>query len=370
MNKINRSAEQSHNYGIDLLRIVAMWMICSLHVLNRGGVYGSASSSVFSWLQPLQIVVMCGVNMYAQISGYVTVYGRFRPSRVLTLWLQVLFWNLVIAAFGELMQPHIMDEFWLRYCFPLTQKCFWYFTAYVGVYAFSPLINRGILALRSRQCRALFWAMFLLFSLGTNLGYANQGDPWGIGAGYNVLWLLALYVMGACVRHGRLGNRLAWWQLLLIAALCVTGLSLMMNLLPKGNDAGLLVKNLRKHFYDYHSPWLAIFSVCMLLLFSKLRIGEGLAKQVRFFAPLSFGVYIIHVHHVNWVWIENLYKPLAKLAPPLALLSVLAAALGLFLVCALLDRLRAELFRMLRVRSLCEKLEQGFLARLNRPEKE
>ncbi len=370
MNNSIQKAERGRNYGIDLLRIVAMWMIACLHVLNRGGVYSAAAPDVYVWLRPLQIVVLCGVNIYALISGYVTVYGRFRPSRVMTLWLQVLFWNLVIAAFGELMQPHIMDDFWLRYCFPLTQKCFWYFTAYVGVYAFSPLINRGILALNTRQCRALFWAMLLLFSLGTNLGYANQGDPWGIVAGYNVLWLLVLYVMGACIRHGGLGKGLAGWQLLLIAVLCVTALSLMIDLLPAGSDASPIVKNLRKHFYDYHSPWLAGFSVCMLLLFSRLRAGERLAGLIRFFAPLSFGVYIIHVHHVNWVWIDKLFKPLAKLAPPLALLSVIAAGLGLFLACALLDRLRAELFRLLRVRTLCEGLEQRFLARLSGPKKE
>lgn len=34
---------ERHNYGIDLLRMLAMWMVIILHILNKGGVLSAAA---------------------------------------------------------------------------------------------------------------------------------------------------------------------------------------------------------------------------------------------------------------------------------------------------------------------------------------
>lgn len=360
-------SDSGRNLGVDLLRCAAMWMICCLHIVNRGGVSGAVTGAAGSLLWPLRIFVNCGVNVYALISGYVTLTGRFRPARVVELWLQVFFWNLVIAAAGELIQPHIMDDFWVRYLFPLTQKCFWYFTAYVGVYAFSPLINRGILALNPRQCRALIWLMLALFSLGSTLGYANQGDPWSIGAGYSVLWLLALYVVGACVRQSGFGQGISRRKLLLLMVLLTAVGSLYREFLIGMQDPNPFWKQQQDLLLHYTNPILALLSLCMLVLFARVPVGNAAAKAVRQLSPLTFGVYIIHVHHVNWTWMEKAYVPLGRLAPPLVVPAVLAAGLGLFLVCAGLDWLRSRLFRLLGLRTALDNLETGLLEPLRNP---
>ena len=358
---------QTHNLGIDLLRCAAMWMIACLHIINRGGVYTASlgNGGASEWLWPLRVVVACGVNIYALISGYVTVYGRFRPARVVELWLQVFFWNMVIAAFGELVQPHIMDDFWIRYIFPLTQKCFWYFTAYVGVYAFSPLINRGIKALNPKQCAALIWVMLLLFSLGSAAGYSNQGDPWSIGAGYSVLWLLVLYVVGACVRHSGFLQKTAWWKLLLTAVLCVVLVCVYRQVILAHDTKDSFWKDQNSQLLYYTSPALAVFSLCMLILFSRIRVSGPAAAVVKLLAPLTFGVYIIHVHHVFWTWMENAFQPFGKLPVPLVIPAVLAGGLALFMACCALDWLRSRLFRLLHVREKLDRLEMRLTERLN-----
>ena len=364
LNGSGRSGNGGRNLGVDLLRCIAMWMIACLHVLNRGGVVTAVAAEDGVWIWPLQFAVSCGVNIYALISGYVTVYGRFRPARVAELWLQVFFWNLVIAGVGEFIQPHIMDGFWIRYLFPLTQKCFWYFTAYVGVYAFTPLINRGVQALNPKQCRALIWLMLALFSLGSAAGYSNQGDPWSIGGGYSVLWLLALYVTGACVRHSGFGQKAAWWKLALAAAACVLLSPLWRETVTAIPEPPPFWKNQRDQLLSYTNPMLAAFSLLMLLIFSRIRLSSAAAACVKLLSPLTFGVYVIHVHHVNWTWIETLYKPLGKLPVPLVIPAVLAAGLGLFLACAALDWLRSLLFRLLRIRPRLDRLETWILGRL------
>lgn len=370
MNAIDPSNRKERNVGVDLLRCAAMWMIACLHVLNRGGVIAASGGSGYTWLTTLNCFVSCGVNVYALISGYVMIESRFHPARVVGLWLQVLFWNLVIALFGECIQPHIMDEFWIRYLFPLTQKCFWYFTAYAGVYAFSPLINRGLKTLCPAQCRAVIRVMLLLFSLGSFFGYLNQGDPWGIGAGYSVLWLLALYVIGACIRRSGFGEKTASWKLLLLILLLIALTAWLRCSIRTGNDADPYLKKLRGELLYYVSPSVAGVSVCLLLLFSRLRMSGTAAKLIAFFSPLSFGVYIIHVHHVNWTWLEGRFRSLGSLSPPLSVLSVVGTGLGIFLVCALLDWPRSLLFRRLRVNARLDRLEARVLKRLQSDPKE
>ena len=352
------------NYGIDLLRIVAMWMICCQHIINRGGVYAAVGEQR-QLLYPLWVLSTAGVNLYALISGYVGVNGRFHPARVAELWLQVFVLDLVLSTAGSLYNPAWMDaDMWRRNLMPLTQKAYWYFTAYVGVYAFTPLINRGVQALNPKQCRALIWLMLALFSLGSAAGYSNQGDPWSIGGGYSVLWLLALYVTGACVRHSGFGQKAAWWKLALAAAACVLLSTLWREIVTAIPEPSPFWKNQRDPLLSYTNPMLAAFSLLMLLIFSRIRLGGAAAACVKLLSPLTFGVYVIHVHHVNWTWIETLYKPLGKLPVPLVIPAVLAAGLGLFLACAALDWLRSLLFRLLRIRPRLDRLETRILGRL------
>lgn len=65
---------KSRNYGIDLLRIVSMFMICILHVIGVWGGEASATLSLnynIAWL--IECACDCAVNAFALISGYVGI---------------------------------------------------------------------------------------------------------------------------------------------------------------------------------------------------------------------------------------------------------------------------------------------------------
>ena len=360
----------SRNTGVDALRCVAMLLIVCLHVMNRGGAIPAAGTAAAVLLYPLRVLASAAVNIYALISGYVMLRGRFRPARVFTLWLQVWVLNVVIGLIGDCIDPNAMDTaFWIRYLFPFTQKAYWYFTAYVGVYAFSPLINRGIRMLNRVQTVVMLWMMLLLFSFCTFFGYINQGDPYYIGGGYSVLWLLALYVVGACVRQADFLGKTPAWRLLLalvLALLALTGLYRLVHL----PDAPEFLQDLNSRLLDYTSPLITAVSLLMLLLFSRLRVQGWAWRVIAIFSPLTFGVYIIHVHHVIWIPLQNAFRFLRDLPAAVLPLGVIVCALGVFLACAMIDALRDLLFRLLRVDRGAEKLEAAVRRRLARIIKE
>ena len=68
------------NYGLDALRMLAMFMIVILHILNQGGILNASgrftSQYEEGWL--LQIASICAVDVYALSSGYVWVNAKYR----------------------------------------------------------------------------------------------------------------------------------------------------------------------------------------------------------------------------------------------------------------------------------------------------
>lgn len=83
----------SRNYGIDLLRMLSMYMVCTLHTLGQGGILEATSehSSQYCLAWLLEIAAYCAVDCFALISGYVGATARFRPINLLRLWLQAAF---------------------------------------------------------------------------------------------------------------------------------------------------------------------------------------------------------------------------------------------------------------------------------------
>ncbi|MBQ6946801.1 MAG: acyltransferase, partial [Clostridia bacterium] len=79
------------NEGIDLLRIISMFMVVLLHVLGVGGLLKAANDAPIGYeaLRVLQIGATCAVNCYGLISGYVGYKGKFKLSSIALMWLQV-----------------------------------------------------------------------------------------------------------------------------------------------------------------------------------------------------------------------------------------------------------------------------------------
>lgn len=73
---------EQRNRGVDLLRMVAMWMVVILHILNKGGALGASAplSAGRETALLLDMAAYCAVDCYGMISGYVGAGHRFRYS--------------------------------------------------------------------------------------------------------------------------------------------------------------------------------------------------------------------------------------------------------------------------------------------------
>ena len=91
---------QKRNANIELLRIVAMLMILTLHFNHFSGadlVLGESASSVQIFATILEAIAITGVNVYVLISGYFLSASNVKLSKMLQLIMQVYFYTFLIS---------------------------------------------------------------------------------------------------------------------------------------------------------------------------------------------------------------------------------------------------------------------------------
>lgn len=339
--------------GIDLLKVLAMGLIVLHHLLLHGGltsVFPAFSASGLT-IQLFNAATRCAVNVYALISGYVMVHSRFRPSRLIGLWLQVVFYGIIAAVCLPLIgvQTHFAHVF--SAVTPLSHDYYWYFTCYFVVFCLSPFLNRLMHTLTKRQTGLMLMILTALFSLLPTLMLA---DRFQLNGGYHPVWLMILYLFGGAMRmHGipRLGNR---------GKLCAVIAGSI--LLSWGSRLAVLSTNAKwpeEWLLQYTSPTTLACSIALFALFADKTLPRRLSKTATVLSPLTFGVYLIHD---NPLLREHLIKMrltgLANLNPVLMLGGLFACWAGVYGLCLLLEWLRTKLFAALKVSALCERLEK------------
>jgi surface polysaccharide O-acyltransferase-like enzyme len=195
------------NYGIDFLRIVAMIFITILHVLGKGGV---RSNSIFpstnyevAWF--LETLAICAVNCYALISGYVGCTSKYKFSNIVYLYLQVIFYTIVITGVFALFKPETVEITDIKKAvFPFAYGTYWYFTAYFGMFFFIPCMNFFINTAPKALAGKTVLAIIILFSI---LPVLFSNDMFKISDGYSMYWLSMMYIIGAYIKKYELNSK-------------------------------------------------------------------------------------------------------------------------------------------------------------------
>ena len=348
--------------GLDLLRVISMVMAIILHILGQGGILDAAEAGSPVWYAAwgLECLCYCAVDCYGLLSGYLGAGGRRSFARLVLLWLEVVLYSLLFWLFFRLRSPELVGKQHLIHALlPVLTRQYWYFTGYFGLMLLLPLLPAPA---EPEEGPGATGRVFLLLLFFCALPTLLHTDAFHLRGGYSTLWLLLLYLMGRALRGSRFFHRLGPLPLLLVFLLCFC-LSFCTQLhpvtIPELSTFTLL---------NYVSPTVTVSAICLLLLFRRLRVGEGPgAKLIRGLSQTSFGVYILHTNPLLWYWVfvPGCLGGWAGLsAPALALLVPLCGA-GAYLLCSLPVCARLLLFRRLRLRERLEALEARLRRRLS-----
>ena len=358
------SVKGTRNYGIDLLRIVSMLMVVLLHILGQGGILKSTvpitANYEVSWF--LEIAALCAVNCYALISGYVGYGSKFKYTNIVYIWIQVVFYNFFITLIYSFILPNVTSERLWGAIFPVTNRAYWYFTAYFCIYFLTPIINTAIKHLTENKLKAVSLSLIIIFTV---IPLFAKADLFFTVDGYSAFWLVILYFLGGVIKKCRILEkiRIRWLLLMYLGVILITWLHKLWadchNMFSPNEP------RMKQIFVEYTSPTILFAAIFLLVAFSKLKMNKRAIKFIKWSAPLSFGVYLIHVQGYIWRQLfKNAFAYYAEFNWIALVFSVLGTAIAIYIVCSLIDFLREKLFGLLKIKKGLNRLEAKFLPNL------
>lgn len=343
INLEKRSTEIARSANMDLMRIASMLLIILLHSIDHSGVLEASETAMFPmhlWVRFTYMLAQVCVNCYVLISGYFLVKSKFRLQKLVALYLETMFYSLVIrivfiaTGYAEFSISSLLS------CFvPIITGRYWFITIYFGLYLVFPFLNIAINAMNRKQHLCLNIILFILFSVLVSVYPSfkgmNSGEGWGLA------WFIVLYFCAAWFRlyytpnNKKIRYLLIWVALSILIAvfyiICV-------NMIGRNN----ILVNAINNQYRYDSVFAYISSICILLFFINLKIKNlFFNKLIIFVAPSTLGVYLIHTHadFSKWFW-TWLNLPSKMNSSMFIIIQLGGVVCGIFASCIFIDIIR------------------------------
>lgn len=336
------------NYGIDMLRLLAMFFVTCLHVLGQGGILAGAEvlsvNYILAWL--LESMSFCAVNCFGLISGYVGVKSKQKFANLAILFTQVCFYTVLSTVlFAVFSHQPVSFSGMIKDIWPFGK--YWYFDAYAVVFLLMPIMNFVLYRMSPTLMRLMIAAsVAVCFFLPTS--------------GYNFVWLGALYMIGGAVAlldqrddtQPKKTDRYWIGYILAVVVAWVVKIGVEFFAMRTGAeipDAGYLIKNT--------SPMILIAALALLKCFAGRSLSAGVSKWICWLSPMAFGVYLAHTEPHVWDLLEDRFVAFAAYDPVLMVLAAVVMAAAIWAACLGLDYLRLRIFKFLRLPELYKTAE-------------
>ncbi len=333
-----------------------MLMVVVLHVLGQGGVLDNTQSMSANYMSAwfLEIACLCAVNCFAIISGYVLFSSHFKLSRLVSLWMQTVFYTILISAVFFILNPQSISLKGIcEAIFPISSQCFWYISAYFGLYILLPLLNIAAQKLDKKAYTGILVICFFAMSV---MPSVLACDPYRLDNGYGLMWLCIMYLVGAYIRRFEVFSkvhRLSAFFTYLLAVMVTWGFKIIFQI----SDSGQTAQSYSLMLSAYTQPFMVIAAVALFALFMGAKLHRGVKKAVAIISPAALGVYIIHTFRPVWEnFVFSVARPSALKSAPMMLLDVISITLSIYLVCTIAELLRIKLFKALGADRLSGKI--------------
>ncbi len=337
--------------SIELLRILAMMMVVMLHYLGKGEILPALTGSMslngyVAWL--IESFCIVAVNVYMLISGYFLVYSGFKASRLMELVCQVLFYSIlvevVLLALGVIGTKQLAINRLLELVFPLQMEHYWFITAYVVMYLFSPILSTALQHMEQKQLRNTIIVLLVFFGLSKSVLPVQLAIDEN---GYDGLWFMCVFLVAAYIRlYGipffeKKGRGLLCY---LAGVAGIFGITLLVRAVYLKTGS---LDHFIKTAYDYNHVLNLLAAVGLFYAFLnwKLSTQGRLAKVVYAIAPYSLGVYLLHEQiDLRYLW-PQWFGASAEGNAVVMILRCVFAVVIVYIAGTLVDMVRAILFQ-------------------------
>ena len=282
---------QRRNIAFDILRIIAMLMVTMLHITGHGlgGVEIEAFSGTYWIVLIFNTFSLVAVNCFVLISGYFLSQKNVSLKKIVALWFQV--WTYSVAIYLVLCAMPGVD---VNFSIPALVEClcpllsnqYWFFTCYLLLYLFSPVLNRLIAVWDQQEHQKILIALIAVFSVIPSINI--WGDSFGTNRGYSLVWFSVLYLIAGYIRKYPL--HLPVHPALVYAVPSVV-LCALYSAITAWNPGIGSVQEILTNQTSYNGPLVLCASVGLLIWAqnSSLQPNARITKVITTSASLTFG---------------------------------------------------------------------------------
>lgn len=364
-----RKTESKRMANMEGLRILAMMMVIMLHYLGKGEVLPALTGSMdvngyVSWI--LETLSIVAVNVYMLISGYFLSGSGFKAGRLLQLLCQILFYSIlvpvVLLCLGILKPGDLTIYQLLQYCLPTQMIHYWFATAYVVMYLFSPILNIAVKNMKKGQLQAVILLLLVFQSLNKSLLPVRLEMD---NLGYDGIWFMCVYLIAAYIRLYGIPlytNGKRSFCLYLAGCVGILGVTFAVRALYFATGQ---FENFIGAAYHYNHILNLFAAISLFYAFYDWKLSQGrFAWVILRIAPYTFGVYLLHEHlelryrWPQWLGVHGDGNVLLFILRSIAtVVLVFAVGIGVDLVRGLLFRAVGRFFAGGRLAAWLQKLD-------------
>ena len=347
-------------------------MILTLHYNQQSGALlqlGESATPVNIFANIIESFAIAGINTYILISGFFLSKSNIRISRLITLICQVYFYTILISVAMQIAGIYSLNfdnslYKLVQYVFPISSEHYWFVTAYVILYVLSPIMNAGVEKLSRKQLKLVIIGLLIWFSfIKSFVPVLFPTDHFG----YDYGWFIVLYLIAAYIRKYDVvlfytAKKSALVYIISCVIIAVMSISLYyINYYTGGFN------HYQQMMFSYNFIFTLTASLGLFSMFRFLRLKDNaFASLVRFIGPLTFGVYLLHMHveiRDRWVyWISNLIGPVRLDSVWLFIWHAIRCIIVVFVAGIFVDWIRKMIFdfmaRVLHDTWLFKKIRQ------------
>jgi len=312
---------------------------------------------IFFWT--LETFCYVVVNCCVLLSAYFMVKSKFRISRILKFVIQVEFYSLLCGALLHfLFDTEMTMDNYMYIIYPLSSGTYWFASKFILLMIFSPFLNKIIIQMTKRQ---LFYTNVLLISVVSAIPTLFYWSKSQISNGYDVLWFIVLYFIGAYIRlHGiSIGKFKCMIGYILLCVLAVSSRVLIGEASETHKELTIRIGQL----YLYNSLVFLGASVLVFVFFSKIQINNRIiSKIINVIGSVAFGVYLFHDNNLFRGEIWRIIDIPGKFEYGIkqVFLHIVVAVIIVFSLGCIIEGIRLLLMRILCVNKLMTKCDKSF----------
>ena len=295
-NQSNQKIQRSSGY--DLLRVMAMYMVLSLHFFLYSGFYNQPMTETPIIIGgALRMLCYQCVPLFLMLSGALkrkAVFSAKHYIKIMPIIVNSWVVGLIVVAYKMIFNHEHWPLFtWLKSLWMFSQPGYgWYVNLYISLYLMMPIFNGGYQMLKSRKqklaavCVIAFTTTMAIsvnrFTLHLSIGDTNLGFMPNSYAG---LWSLAYYAAGMYIDEFKPKVNKIWCGLAVI--LLLLGEAVLNSVTTTdGWNQGITFNN-----EDIVN--VIISSLIFLLIYDIDIKNQIIRKILSWISPLSMTVYLI-----------------------------------------------------------------------------